>query len=128
MKLLAIFILLVLTIAVRGQSLIIYEQKVKRDDLIKVEGFKSRRGLISLTEDSLRFIILDKRPTQLNFRLAYSEIKSINIFFGFLLPNRIKIKTWDGNSYRLFTYKKKEILRITKSKLKTDQGTAFINQ
>lgn len=113
------FIILSLTFSplVYGQTKIIYEQKAKRDDLIKVEGFDNRKGVITLTEDSISFKIIEARPTQLNFSLAYSEVKSINVFYGFLIPNRIKIRTWDGESFRLFTYRKKHLIRQTRARL-----------
>ena len=116
-RLLAIVSTALILLPCNGQSSnVIYKQSVQRDDLFFIEMF-SHRGTILLTQDSLIFKIRRNRPSELNFSLAYGQIKSIKVFYGFLIPNRIKIKSIEGTSYRLFTYKKRKIIQLTREKM-----------
>lgn len=96
---------------------IIYSQKVIRDDAMFERPISTKVGFVSLTSDSLIFTCKKERLSRFNFSIPYTQIQAINTFYGFLIPNRIKIRTKDGESYRLFTYKKRNILRITKERM-----------
>jgi hypothetical protein len=96
---------------------IIYRQKVLRDDRMFENMFKSKRGELILTSDSLRFICKDNTKSKFNFSIPYYDIESIKPYYGFLIPNRIKIKTYSGKKFRLFTYKKRMIIKKTRKKM-----------
>jgi GRAM domain len=96
---------------------IIYTQKVTRDDRMFEKTFSNKRGTLTLTNDSLIFKCKKEKLADFNFSIPYSDIRTIKAFYGFLYPNRIKIRTKHGEAYRLFTYKKKSILRITREKI-----------
>ena len=90
---------------------LLYQQRVYRDDRLFSQMFANKRGLLILTDDSLKFIGVNRR---FSFSLAYEQVASIEPYYGFLLPNRIKIQTIDGRVYRLFTYRNKNILAIAR--------------
>jgi hypothetical protein len=96
---------------------ILYEQKVFRDDRMFEDIFRSKVGILYLTDKKLEFKC--KRPghDRFNFSIPYGEIKSIRTFYGYVIPNRIKIRTTSGESFRLATYKRRKIIRITREQM-----------
>lgn len=98
---------------------IIYTQKVTRDDRMFEKPLSNKRGLLTLTNDSLIFQCKKAKLSEFNFSIPYTQIQYIKPLYTFLFPNRIKIRTKNGKSYRLFTYKKRHILRITREKMKS---------
>lgn len=115
-------ILLTSSIYATGQineQKIVYTQKVTRDDRMFEKPFSNKSGLLSLTNDSLIFQCKKENLAEFNFSIPYSDLLTIKSFYGFLYPNRIKIRTKSGKGYRLFTYKKRHILRITREKMKS---------
>jgi ABC-type transporter lipoprotein component MlaA len=96
----------------------LYQQKVVRDDQhFRYKPFLHKRGMLSLTNDSVKFETFNSKFTSFNFSFPYHEIKSIRVFYGYIVPNRIKIRLTNGTSYRLFTYRKKEIIAKTREKM-----------
>ncbi len=98
---------------------IIYTQKVTRDDRMFEKPFSNKRGVLTLTKDSLIFKCKKEKLADFNFSIPYTQVLTIKPFYGFLYPNRIKIRTKSGKAYRLFTYKKRHILRITSERIKS---------
>jgi hypothetical protein len=99
----------------QGASLgpVIYSQKVRREDHLNfVEMFQNRRGIIFLTKDSISFVVKKKKNKKFNFSLPYSEIVSIRKGNTFIYPNIIKIKTTSGYKFKLFTFKRRNIIRV----------------
>lgn len=96
---------------------IIYSQKVIRDDRMFHDMLRAKRGMLVLTNEALEF--RSKRPghARFDFSIPYNNIKYIRPFYGFIIPNRIKIKTNTGETYRLFTYKKRKIINITQAQI-----------
>jgi hypothetical protein len=98
-----------------GQSVeqgVIHNQQVRRDDVIP-----SRRGMLQLTQDSIRFSSLKSQQAKYNFAFPYNNILYIRPSYRFIIPNQIAIRLIDGTSYRLFTYRKKEIIAKTREKM-----------
>ncbi len=117
-----IICLLLLTFTVKGYGQqkfdnVFYSQRVIRDDKMFVEPFSVKRGYLMLTNDSLVVVMQKAKKARFNFSVSYSVIKSIRPFYGFVFPNRIKIKTHTGESYRLFTYRKRSIIKLTRAKM-----------
>lgn len=96
-----------------------YSQKVTRECRISEKPFSNKRGVLLLTNDSLIFKYKKEKLSEFNFSVSYEDIRTIKPFYGFLYPNRIKIRAKSGEWYRLFTYKKRHILRITREKMKS---------
>jgi|GEM_PF-4960052 hypothetical protein len=96
---------------------VLFSQKVVRDDKMFEDVWRAKRGTLLLTNQKIEF--KSKRPnhSRFDFSIPYSQIKSIRPFYGFVIPNRIKIKTETGATYRLFTYKKKKIIKITREQM-----------
>ena len=94
-----------------------YRQKVHRDDRYFSHWLRGGKGYVTLTDDSLIFKTDKKKNGVFNFALAYCEIKSIRTWYFFLCPNRIRIKVINDGSYRVFTYKRKNIIAITRGKM-----------
>jgi hypothetical protein len=98
-----------------GQSVeqgVIHNQQVRRDDVIP-----SRRGMLQLTQDSIRFSSLKSQQAKYNFAFPYNNILYIRPSYRFIIPNQIAIRLTNGTSYRLFTYRKKEIIAKTREKM-----------
>lgn len=91
-------------ICANGQD-IIYSQSVIRDDPYFCLAL--RRGKIALTQDSLSFHIPNKRGKRYNFSEPLENIGEIRKAF---LPNRIIIRTLSGKRYRLYAYKKNDLI------------------
>jgi hypothetical protein len=98
---------------------VLYRQKVIRDDKVFVAPFKIKRGILSLTKDSVIFTTERPENSRFNFSVSYDQIRYIRRPIGFLIPNRIKIKTISGESYRLFTFKKRDIIKITRKQIES---------
>ncbi|GIV37376.1 MAG: hypothetical protein KatS3mg032_1755 [Cyclobacteriaceae bacterium] len=90
----------------------IFSQKVRRDDVVP-----SRRGVLYLTSDLLIFKTLKPKAEKYNFSIAYHEIQSIRPFYGFIIPNQIRLYRKDETSLRLLSYRKKEIIKRTRQKI-----------
>jgi hypothetical protein len=119
-ELVSLSVFMLLHLCANSQSAnqeVIYTQKVTRDDAMFVHPVSTLVGFVSLTSDSLIFTCKKKGVSRFNFSLPYTQIKSIDTFYRFLIPNRIEILTKDGESYRLFTYKKRNIIRITRERM-----------
>lgn len=96
-----------------------YSQKVERDDRFFRHMLNGGKGTVILTEDSLIFRTKKERNKVFNFAMSYCQIKSIHNWRYFLWPNRIHIQRKGGGSYRLFTYKRKTLIRLTREKMAT---------
>lgn len=94
-----------------------FSQKVRRDDIVP-----SRRGVLYLTSDSLIFKTLKPAAEKYNFAITYHELQSIRPFYGFIIPNQIKLYLKDGTSLRLLTYRKREIIKRTRQKMSENKG------
>lgn len=116
---LGFLILLIGSIKAQGnvRDEVLYSQKVIRDDKVFKAPLKVKRGVLSLTKDSLIFRSERPENSRFNFSISYDQISYIRRPIGFLIPNRIKIHTIKGESYRLFTFKKREIIRITRERM-----------
>ncbi|PGH37459.1 MAG: hypothetical protein CRN43_21075 [Candidatus Nephrothrix sp. EaCA] len=91
-----------------GQD-IIYSQSVVRDD--PYFCFALRRGKIALTQDSLSFRVPNKRGQRYSFSEPLKNISEVRKAF---LPNRIIIRTWSGKRYRLYAYKRNDLIGYTR--------------
>lgn len=116
----AFLILMIGTLKTQGNVVrdsVLFSQKVVRDDKMFEDIFRAKRGTLLLTSQKMEF--KSKRPShsRFDFSIPYSQIKSISRFYGFVIPNRIKIKTETGETYRLFTYKKRKIIKITREQM-----------
>jgi hypothetical protein len=96
---------------------VLYSQTVTRDDNFFATPFTVKRGTLLLTNDSLIFKSKKSKHSRFSFSIPYDQIKYIKHPYAFLIPNRIKIRTKNGETYRLFTYKKKHIIKITREHL-----------
>ncbi|NBP67819.1 MAG: hypothetical protein EBR30_07325 [Cytophagia bacterium] len=122
LKVILFSVLLTSSIHATGQindEQLIYSQKVTRECRIFDKPFIVKRGVLQLTKDSLIFKCKKEKLAKYNFSILYSDIKTIRPFYGFLYPNRINIRTKHGEWYRLFTYKKRSILKITRERIKS---------
>lgn len=99
------------------ESGVLYTQRVTRDDIFWKNPFVVVKGDLIIRDDSLGFKSYKTKNAHFNFGISYNQIRSIRPFYGFIIPNRIKIKLKDGQSYQLFTYKKKEIITRTREKV-----------
>ncbi len=98
-----------------GQSVeqgLLHSQQVRRDDVVP-----SRRGILQLTQDSIRFSSLKSQQSLYNFAFPYNKIAYIRPSYRFIIPNQVTIRLKDGNSFRLFTCRKKEIIARTREKI-----------
>lgn len=96
---------------------VLYSQKVLRDDRMFEDMFRAKRGMLFLTDTGIAFKSRRPNHSRFDFSIPYDQIKSIKTFYGFLIPNRIKIKTTTGEKYRLFTYRKRKIIKITRDQM-----------
>src|SRR5690242_17748629 len=98
---------------------VIYSQKAQRDDKIWYFHFmRDRHGRVTLTEDSLVFTSRKVSTAFFNFAFAYCDIQSIRTWYAdMLIPNRIRIKTKNDGAVRLFTYKRRTLIRLTREKM-----------
>jgi hypothetical protein len=116
----AFLILTIGTLKAQGdvvKDTVLFSQKVVRDDKMFEDAFKTKRGILLLTSQKMEF--KSKRPShaRFDFSIPYNEIQSIRTFYGFVIPNRIRIRTKAGQTYRLFTYKKRTIIKITRGQM-----------
>jgi len=72
---------------------VLYSQTVTRDDNFFATPFTVKRGTLLLTNDSLIFKSKKSKHSRFSFSIPYDE------------------------TYRLFTYKKKHIIKITREHL-----------
>ncbi len=101
---------------------VLYTQKVTRDDIFWKKPFAVVKGDLLVSDDSLIFNTSKTKYARFNFAVPYDQIRSIRPFYGFIIPNRIKVKLKNGESYRLFTYKKKEIIKRTRQKMSENRS------
>jgi hypothetical protein len=94
---------------------IIYQQVVRRDDVNVLQAFKGTKGVLLLSVNSIAFRANRERAKEINFTLTYSQVKRVKRYRGMLIPNRIGIKTYSGETYRIFTYRRKRILATLES-------------
>jgi hypothetical protein len=94
---------------------VLYKQKVSRDDQFFRKMFAPRRGMLAIKKDSVTFTTKRQRSSWLNFSLSYDEIEYVKRVFW--TPNRTKIKAKNGETYRLFTYKRGKIIKFIRAKL-----------
>ena len=90
---------------------ILYQQKVTREDVSIRQTIKGGRGTIYLTKDSVRFEARKEANRTINFSIAYNQIRSVKRVNPLLFPNRILIIHKDGEKYRLYTYKRKQLIQ-----------------
>jgi hypothetical protein len=96
---------------------VLLSQKLSRDDVMFFGLFRDLRGTVFLKEDSLVFVVSKMENKQFSFALHYSQIKSVRRTYWTLFPNRIGIRTKDGRSYSFRTYKRKQIIEVTKARM-----------
>ena len=94
-----------------------YSQKVERDDRFFRHMLNGGKGVVTLTEDSLIFKTKKARNKVFNFAMSYCQIRSIGNWNYFIWPNRIHIRRKSGGSFRLFTYKRKTIIRLARERM-----------
>ena len=98
---------------------VIYSQKAQRDDKLWYFHFmRDRHGRVTLTEDSLIFTSRKVSTSFFNFAFAYCDIQSIRTWYvDMFIPNRIRIKTKNAGAVRLFTDKRRTLIRLTREKM-----------
>lgn len=115
LSLLLILSLMQATAKANEQDSILYKQMVSRDDPIFRKMFAQRRGLLTISDSSVEFTSKKEKNSWLNFQVSYDKIRRINRVS--LIPNIIKIKLKSGDSYLLFTYRGRKIIRYVRAKL-----------
>ena len=73
--------------------------------------FATHPGILTLTDQSVQFAA-DKKPKERNFTLAYPDIYRIRRGWSLIFPNMTVIRTRDGGRYRIYTYRRKKIIRL----------------
>jgi len=79
--------------------------------------FYPRNGRIYLTNDSLVFKAKDIYNDVFNFSIAVCEIRYIRTYYNFIVPNRIRIMTKRTGSVRIFTYRRRKLIRLTRERM-----------
>ena len=105
-----------------AQDAILHRQDLRRDDVTIGHGLKGTKGTLTLCKDSIHFSAADRNNEVIDFAVSYAQITKIKRYRGILLPNRIGIKTSDNTTFRLFTYKRKEILAILEERTESLKG------
>ena len=94
---------------------ILHHQKVYRTGNI-LEFWNSFQGILQLKENTVEFI-----PKNINrrgaFELSYDDILSVKKRPSIFVPNRIFIKDKNHSTFKIFTYKRKQIVEIIQSKI-----------
>jgi len=94
---------------------IVYSQKVERRGNI-LEIWNAFPGTLYLRENTVEFI-----PKNINgrgaFELSYDDIISVKKRPSIFVPNRIFIKDKNHSTFKIFTYKRKQIVEIIQSKI-----------
>ncbi len=94
---------------------IIYSQKVERRGNI-LEIWNAFRGTLYLRENSIEFI--PKNPEGRGaFELSYEDVLSVKRRPSIFVPNRIFIKDKNHSTFKIFTYKRKQIVETIQSKI-----------
>ena len=113
-----VFCLVTTTVAVsQDTAKVLYSQKAKRDDKAFFHFLRSRKGFVILTTDSLIFRTKKASTGFYNFAFGYCELKSVRTWYGYLYPDRIRIRTKTGHCVRLFVYKRKKLLRLSHERM-----------
>ena len=94
----------------QNESGIVYQQKVTREDVSIRQAISGGQGTIYLTKDSVIFEAGKEANRKINFSIAYGQIKRVKRINPLFFPNRISIKLGDGEEYRLFTYKRRQLI------------------
>ncbi|MCH7399553.1 hypothetical protein MM236_16235 [Belliella sp. DSM 107340] len=94
---------------------IIYSQKIDRMENI-LEVWNANRGTLYLRESTVEFV-----PKNTNgrgaFELEYEDIISVKRRFSLIFPNRIFIIDKNYSKIKIFTYKRRQIIDIIRSKM-----------
>jgi hypothetical protein len=98
-------------------STIIYSQRAERDDMFFVMPFYPRHGRVYITDDSIIFKAKDIYNDVFNFSLAICDIRYIRTYYNFIIPNRIRIMTKRTGSVRIFTYRRRTLIRLTRERM-----------
>ncbi len=93
-----------------------FEQTVRRDDVSIFQAFQGTKGVLKLGRDSVVFRAIKASASQINFALPYTQIAKVKRYKATLFSNRIGITTLDRKTYRIFTYRRKKILKLLKSR------------
>ena len=96
---------------------VLYRQKAQRDDRAFFHFLRSRKGFVVLTSDSLLFKSKSPRNAFYNFGFGYCELKSVRTWYGYLFPDRIRIKTKNAGAVRLFTYKRRKLIHLIRERM-----------
>jgi len=97
---------------------ILFSKKLFRDDAMFFGLFRDLRGTLFLKHDSLVFVVNKIENKRFSFSLHYKQIKSIRRTYWTLFPNRISIRTTGGCSYSLRSYKRKQVIEMTRERMK----------
>jgi hypothetical protein len=88
-----------------------------RRDVGFFQALKGTKGELLLGKDSVKFVARKYQAKKLNFAVSYAEVKKIKRYRMMLIPNRIGIKTKTSKTYRIFTFRRRQILAILESKV-----------
>ena len=99
-----------------SQSGNVYRQEVRRDDVNIFRALKGTKGTLTLDFDSILFETHGKTK-RINFSLSYNDVVEIKRYKAMLLPNRIGIRTSGGETYRIFTYRRKKIIDFIEARI-----------
>ena len=113
------FIILFTAFSLRcfSQASISYQQMVRRDDVNLVLALKGTKGMLRLDSDSISFITDKAASRKASFAGSYTDVVKIKRYTSILIPNRIGIRSADGEIYRIFTYRRKKIIGIIESRM-----------
>lgn len=104
-------------VSAQNESNVVYKQKITRDDVSVGQAIRGSRGTIYLTEDSIIFKARKDVNRKINFRVTYNEIESVKRINPLFFPNRILIRLGNDEKYRLFTYKRRQLIKEIKKHL-----------
>ena len=94
-----------------------YQQKVRRDDVNLDLALKGNKGMLRLGADSISFVTDKEASHRANFAISYKDVVKVKRYAGMLIPNRIGITGSHGETYRIFTYRRKKIIEIIESRM-----------
>ena len=104
-------------VSAQDEAGVIYKQKITREDVPIRQALRGSRGVIYLTNDSVVFKARKQSNREIDFRIAYHQIKSVKRVNPLFFPNRISIKLEENKKYRLYTYRRKQLIERIRNKL-----------
>lgn len=101
-------LLLILSFCSLNQVDTLHTQRITYE----VSPANNYRGTLVLTDEYLQFQAANLKKKDRNLLIYYSDIHSVKRRWAYVFPNRILVRTRNGDKYTFYTYRRKKIVCI----------------